>query len=76
MSALLHVHIHASQKRASDPFIDGCEPPCGYWELNSGPVEEQSVPLTTKPSLQPRKDLFLLQHKISYKLLHVDGIHI
>ena len=25
------------------PFIDGCELPCGCWELNSGPVEEQSV---------------------------------
>jgi len=22
------------------PFTDGCEPPCGYWELNSGPLEE------------------------------------
>jgi hypothetical protein len=33
------------QKRASDPITDGCEPPCGCWELNSGPLEEQSVPL-------------------------------
>jgi hypothetical protein len=23
------------------------------WELNSGPLEEQSVPLTTEPSHQP-----------------------
>ena len=30
-------------KRASDPSIDGCEPPCGCWELNSGPLEEQTV---------------------------------
>jgi hypothetical protein len=22
---------------------DGCEPPCGWWELNSGPLEEQAV---------------------------------
>ena len=27
----------ADQKRASDFIIDGCEPPCGCWELNSGP---------------------------------------
>jgi hypothetical protein len=27
----------------SDPITDGCEPPCGCWELNSGPLEEQSV---------------------------------
>jgi len=29
----------------------GCEPPCGHWDLNSGPLEEQSVLLTTEPSL-------------------------
>jgi hypothetical protein len=28
-------------------FIDGC------WELNSGPLKEQSVILTTEASLQP-----------------------
>jgi hypothetical protein len=33
-------------------ITDGCEPPCGFWELNSGPPEEQSVLLTAKPSLQ------------------------
>ena len=33
--------------------MDGCEPPCGCWDLNSGPSEEQSVLLTTGPSLQP-----------------------
>ena len=35
------------------PITDGHEPPCGSWELNSGPLEEQSVLLTTEPSLQP-----------------------
>jgi hypothetical protein len=29
-----------------------CEPPCGCWELNSGPLEEQSALLTAEPSLQ------------------------
>ena len=38
--------------RASDPIADGCEPPCGYWELNSGPLKEQSVLLTAEPLLQ------------------------
>jgi hypothetical protein len=42
------------QKRTSDLISDGCEPPCGCWGLNSGPSEEQSVLLTTEPSLQPR----------------------
>ena len=32
---------------------DGCELPCNCWELNSGPLEEQSVLLTTEPWLQP-----------------------
>jgi hypothetical protein len=41
------------QKRASDLIMDGCEPPCGCWDLNLGPSEEQSVLLTTEPSLQP-----------------------
>jgi hypothetical protein len=31
---------------ASGPITDGCEPPCGCWELNSGPLEEQSELLT------------------------------
>jgi len=39
------------QKRASDLITDGCEPPRGCWELNSGPLEEQSVLLTAEPSL-------------------------
>jgi len=46
------------QKRASDLFTDGCGPPCGCWELNSGPLEEQSVLLTAEPSLQPLYTLF------------------
>ena len=33
--------------------MDGCEAQCGCWDLNSGPSEEQSVLLTTEPSLQP-----------------------
>jgi hypothetical protein len=48
-----HSCLQTHQKRASDPITDGCEPPCGCWELNSGPLEEQSVLLTAEPSLQP-----------------------
>jgi len=46
--------LQTHQKRASDPITDGCEPPRGFWDLNSGPLEEQSVLLTTEPSLQPQ----------------------
>jgi hypothetical protein len=31
----------------------GCEPPCGCWNLNSGPSEEQSVLLPAGSSCQP-----------------------
>jgi hypothetical protein len=49
----LFAFMPAIQKRASDPITDGFEPPCGCWELNLGPLEEQSVLLPTEPSLQP-----------------------
>ena len=35
---------------------DSGELPCGYWESNPGPLEEQTVLLTTEPSLQSSKD--------------------
>jgi hypothetical protein len=44
--------ILACQKRASDHIIDGCESPCGSWELNSCPLTEQPVLLRAEPSLQ------------------------
>lgn len=34
---------------------------CGFWELNLGPLEEQSVLLTAEPSLQPQTQGFLVQ---------------
>ena len=52
--------LHTHQKRTSDPITDGCEPPCGCWELNSGPLEEQSVLLTAEPSLLPLPPCFLI----------------
>jgi hypothetical protein len=42
------VAVFRYQKRASYLITDGC------WDLNSGPSEEQSVFLTTEPSLQPQ----------------------
>jgi hypothetical protein len=38
--------LQTLQKRASDLVTDGCEPPYGCWDLNSGPSEEQSGALT------------------------------
>jgi hypothetical protein len=47
--------LQMHQKRASDLIMDGCEPPCGCWDLNS----EQPVLLTTEPSLQPKDHLLM-----------------
>ena len=40
--------MSACQERASHSITDGCELPCGFWELNSEPLEEQSVLLTAQ----------------------------
>ena len=53
----MYVSTLSLSLETSDPITDGCEPPCGHWELNSRPLDEQSVLLTTEPSCQPL-DLF------------------
>jgi hypothetical protein len=58
--------------RKSDLIMGGCEPPCGCWKLNSGPLEEQSVLLTAEPSLWPKNNfLKLLLHNKNTK--HVES---
>jgi hypothetical protein len=63
---ILWVHcscLQIHQKRLSDPITHGCEPLCGYWELNSGPWEEL---LTAESSLQPHSSLFVSYYICSY----------
>jgi hypothetical protein len=48
------VAVFRHQRRESGLVTDGCEPPCGCWDLNSGPLEEQSVLFTTESCLQPQ----------------------
>lgn len=45
--------LQTHQKRMLDLIIDDHKPPHGYWELNLGPLEQQSVLFSTEPSLQP-----------------------
>jgi hypothetical protein len=59
------------QKRASDLITDGCEPPCGCWDLNSGPSEEQSVFLPAEPSQQPSTFLTLKKFQLIVLILFV-----
>jgi hypothetical protein len=42
--------------------MDGCEPPCGCWDLNSEPLDEQSVLVTAEPSLQFPSFLMVVLH--------------
>jgi len=56
--------LQTHQKRASDPLAQSW---CGCWDLNSRPLEEQSVFLTTEPFLQPWPPYLL---KASFKCIH------
>jgi hypothetical protein len=55
----MHTHISAgtrSEEEVGSPgsgVKDKCEPSCGCWELNPGPLEEQTVLLAAEASLQP-----------------------
>ena len=61
--------MSVGKNRAPDLTIDGCEPPCGCWELNSGPLEEQSMLLTSEPSLQPLQTVFISNSKLREKFM-------
>ena len=41
----------AGQKRAPDLITDGCKPPCGFWKLNSGTLEDRAMIFNTEQSL-------------------------
>jgi hypothetical protein len=50
----------------SDLITDGCEPPCGCWDLNSGPLEEQSGALTHW-AISPALNCFYYQNECGYE---------
>lgn len=49
---LVPVEARERARSVASGVIDICEPLCGYWELDPGPVEEKPVFLATGPSLQ------------------------
>jgi hypothetical protein len=63
-----HCSLQTHQKRASDPITDGCELPCGCWDLNSVPLEEQLALLTAEPSLQPPPPITGFLKKLKFLL--------
>jgi hypothetical protein len=57
---------------------DSCEPPCGDWESNPHPLEEQSVLLTAEPSLKPPMGLFMWipGMEVGHSSVHGKGIYL
>ena len=55
MHVCVYVHCVLEEIiRSSGPGVtEDYELPCGCWELNSGPLQEQQVLLTTEPPFQP-----------------------
>ena len=70
--------LQTHQKRTSDPITDGCEPPCGCWELNSGPLEEQAASALNHWAISPapipifQAPLFHFRSKMSPKQTLLD----
>ena len=63
-----HVHL-CEGVRSSEAGVTGSgESPCGCWELNPDPLEEQSVLLTAEPTLQPQVRRFIIRD------LHLIGV--
>ena len=46
---------HACLMPSGTGVTGGCEPPCGYWKQDLGPLREQLVPLPADTLLQTAK---------------------
>jgi hypothetical protein len=58
--------LQTHQRKSLDPITNGCEPLCGCWELNSGPLEEQTVLFIAESSLQPLNFSLFRDYFISF----------
>ena len=54
----VHLCLHEDARSPETWIRDSCELPCGCWEGNQGPLEEQPVLLTCEPFLQPPRCCF------------------
>ena len=50
--------MYTCMPKESSRSHNGYEPLCGCWKLNSGPLEEQPVFLTSEPSVHLQPALF------------------
>lgn len=62
-------HMYAGSEEGVESLgigvTDDCEPPCGSWIANPGPLQEQQALLTTEPVLAPV--VFSVMVTICYK---------
>ena len=70
---LFYLLLSLSSDTPDEGIADCCEPPCGFWELNLGPLEEQWVLLTTEQSLQPPLNRIL---RSSYWIIYCASIQV
>ena len=70
----VHGHcLETQKKRTLDSITDGCEPPCGCWESNSGPLEERLVLLTSEHLSSP-VFIFIIMMFLLRKVLNFDEV--
>ena len=62
----LYVCLGEGVRSPGTGVTDSCELPCGCWELNLGPLQEQHVLLTTEPLLQPPTKIHILNKIFGY----------
>ena len=55
---VLPIYVCEGARSPGTGAMDSCERPCGCWESNLGPLEEQPVLLTVEPSPQPVNVVF------------------
>ena len=71
--------IALSEERFRSPETGvtfSCEPPCGFWELNHGPLKEHSVlsmiePLIQSPQIRGMKGIQIKQMSIQLKNIDI-----
>lgn len=52
-SSLVFAEVRREHWTPGIGVTDGREPPCGFWELNCGSLQEQQLSLSSGPLLQP-----------------------
>jgi hypothetical protein len=52
---------------------DGCQPPCGWWELNLDTMEKLSVFLAAEPFLQLHKHIFNFNFTSKFFSLNINN---